>query len=50
MMAIWVLVRHYNFSPEYIDALPPVERDIYLNFGIKEAEDQNKEMEGGHPS
>lgn len=44
MMAVWVLVRHYNFSAEYVESMPPIERDIYLNFGVRENEEQNEAM------
>jgi len=35
---IWILVRKYKFTPEYVEELPPVERQLFLNFGREEEE------------
>ena len=43
---MWTLVRHYNFSPEFVNELPPAERSLYISMGEKEGE----EIEGAMSS
>ena len=45
MMEIWILASRYHFSPEYVDSLPPVERQVYIGFGIEEEERKAAEIE-----
>ena len=41
---MWTLVRHYNFTPDFVNELPPAERSMYMAMGEKEGEEVQNAM------
>ena len=46
MMDTYNLTSKLGFSAEYVDAMAPVERGVYIGYHIREQEEEKKEEKG----
>ena len=49
MQDIYRLVKHNNFSAEYVESISPAERGLFIMYHDKEIEEQKKQNNQGQP-